>query len=64
MSLPRFSVRNPILVNLLMCVILFSGSLCALTMTREMFPESRPEKLPQRHGGLRRGGSKTTIVPA
>lgn len=45
MSLPRFSVRNPILVNLLMCVILFSGSLCALTMTREMFPESRPEKL-------------------
>ncbi|MBM4076650.1 MAG: efflux RND transporter permease subunit, partial [Planctomycetes bacterium] len=45
MSIPRFSVRNPILVNLLMCVILLSGSLCALTMTREMFPESRPEKL-------------------
>ncbi len=45
MSLPRFSVRNPILVNLLMCVILLTGSLCALTMTREMFPESRPEKL-------------------
>ena len=45
MSLPRFSVRNPILVNLLMCVILLCGSLCALTMTREMFPESRPEKL-------------------
>lgn len=45
MSLPRFSVHNPVLVNLLMCVILLAGSLCALTMTREMFPESRPEKL-------------------
>jgi len=45
MSLPRFSVRNPILVNLLMCVIILSGGMSALTLTREMFPESRPEKL-------------------
>ena len=45
MSLPRFSVRNPVLVNLLMFVIIGSGMICALTLTREMFPESRPEKL-------------------
>lgn len=45
MSLPRFSVRNPVLVNLLMMVIIGTGMICALTLTREMFPESRPEKL-------------------
>lgn len=45
MSLPRFSVRNPVLVNLLMWIIIASGLICALTLTREMFPESRPEKL-------------------
>ena len=45
MSLPRFSVRNPVLVNLLMFVIIGAGLVCALTLTREMFPESRPEKL-------------------
>jgi len=45
MSLPRFSVRNPVLSNLLMFVIIGSGMICALTLTREMFPESRPEKL-------------------
>ncbi|MBS0205836.1 MAG: efflux RND transporter permease subunit [Planctomycetes bacterium] len=45
MSLPRFSVRNPVLVNLLMMVIIISGMISALTLTREMFPESRPEKL-------------------
>lgn len=45
MSIPRFSVRNPVLVNLLMVVIIVSGTICALTLTREMFPESRPEKL-------------------
>src|ERR1043165_3489431 len=45
MSLPRFSVHNPVLVNLLMMVIIVSGMICALTLTREMFPESRPEKL-------------------
>ena len=45
MSLPRFSVQNPVLVNLLMLVIIAAGVVCALTLTREMFPESRPEKL-------------------
>lgn len=45
MSLPRFSVRNPVLVNLLMLIIIAAGMICALTLTREMFPESRPEKL-------------------
>ncbi|MEI8380228.1 MAG: efflux RND transporter permease subunit [Planctomycetota bacterium] len=45
MSLPRFSVQNPVLVNLLMLVIIAAGMICALTLTREMFPESRPEKL-------------------
>lgn len=45
MSLPRFSVRNPVLVNLLMLVIIAAGTISALTLTREMFPESRPEKL-------------------
>lgn len=45
MSLPRFSVRNPVLVNLLMMVIIAAGLVAALTLTREMFPESRPEKL-------------------
>ena len=45
MSLPAFSVRNPVLVNLLMMVIIAAGMVCALTLTREMFPESRPEKL-------------------
>ena len=45
MSLPRFSVQNPVLVNLLMLVIIAAGMVCALTLTREMFPESRPEKL-------------------
>ena len=45
MSLPRFSVHNPVLVNLLMLVIIAAGLVSALTLTREMFPESRPEKL-------------------
>lgn len=45
MSLPRFSVHNPVIVNLLMVIILVTGGLCGLGMVREMFPESRPEKL-------------------
>jgi len=44
MSLPRFSVRNPVLVNLLMLVIIAAGLVSALTLTREMFPESRTGK--------------------
>jgi hydrophobic/amphiphilic exporter-1 (mainly G- bacteria), HAE1 family len=45
MSLPSFSVRNPVLVNMLMLVILVAGFLFAFTLQREMFPESRPNKL-------------------
>ncbi|GAB5441538.1 MAG: efflux RND transporter permease subunit [Fuerstiella sp.] len=45
MSLPSFSVRNSVLVNMLMLVILVAGTIFAITLQREMFPESRPDKL-------------------
>ncbi|MCR9202699.1 MAG: efflux RND transporter permease subunit [Planctomycetaceae bacterium] len=45
MSLPAFSVRNSVLVNMLMMVILAAGGIFAVTLQREMFPESRPDKL-------------------
>ena len=45
MSLPRFSVQNEVLVNVLMVVIIVGGGLFALTLTREMFPESQPDKI-------------------
>ncbi len=45
MSLPAFSVRNAVLVNMLMLVILAAGVVFAITLQREMFPESRPDKL-------------------
>ncbi|MCP4787406.1 MAG: efflux RND transporter permease subunit [Fuerstiella sp.] len=45
MSLPAFSVRNSVLVNMLMLVILAAGIVFAITLQREMFPESRPDKL-------------------
>jgi len=45
MSLPRFSVHNEVLVNVLMLVILVGGAMFAVTLTREMFPESQPDKL-------------------
>ena len=45
MSLPSFSVRNAVLVNMLMLVILAAGLVFAVTLQREMFPESRPDKL-------------------
>ncbi|MGB4741587.1 MAG: efflux RND transporter permease subunit, partial [Fuerstiella sp.] len=45
MSLPSFSVRNHVLVNMLMLVILAAGIIFAITLQREMFPESRPDKL-------------------
>ena len=45
MSLPAFSVRNSVLVNMLMLVILAAGVVFAITLQREMFPESRPDKL-------------------
>ena len=45
MSPAAFSVRNPVLVNMLMVVLLAAGGVFALTLVREMFPESRPDKL-------------------
>lgn len=45
MSLPSFSVRNSVLVNMFMLVLLASGFVFAFTLQREMFPESRPDKL-------------------
>ncbi len=45
MSIPRFSVENPVLVNMIMVVVLVAGGVFAVTLTREMFPESRPNKL-------------------
>ena len=45
MSIPSFSVRNPVLVNMFMWVILIGGALFSLTLVREMFPESRPNKI-------------------
>ena len=45
MSLPRFSVQNSVFVNMIMVVILVAGGLFALTLVREMFPESRPDRL-------------------
>lgn len=45
MSLPSFSVKNAVLVNMLMLVILAAGVIFAITLQREMFPESRPDKL-------------------
>ncbi|MEZ6124162.1 MAG: efflux RND transporter permease subunit [Planctomycetaceae bacterium] len=45
MSLPSFSVRNHVLVNMLMLVVLAAGMIFAVTLKREMFPESRPDKL-------------------
>lgn len=45
MSLPRFSVNNPVLVNMLTLAVLVGGSVFALTLVREMFPESRPNRI-------------------
>ncbi|MCA9049001.1 MAG: efflux RND transporter permease subunit, partial [Planctomycetaceae bacterium] len=45
MSVPSFSVRNSVLVNMLMLIVLATGMVFAVTLQREMFPESRPDKL-------------------
>jgi HAE1 family hydrophobic/amphiphilic exporter-1 len=44
-SLPRFSVNNPVLINLLMTAMIVGGALAALTLVRQMFPESRPNRV-------------------
>lgn len=45
MSLPKFSVENPVFVNMMMIVTLVAGAGFALTLVREMFPESRPNTI-------------------
>ncbi|HCS52093.1 MAG TPA: hypothetical protein DIW81_10940, partial [Planctomycetaceae bacterium] len=45
MSLPRFSVNNSVLVNMLMLLLLFAGTALAFTLVREMFPETRPDQV-------------------
>jgi len=42
-SLPRFGVRRPVPVNILMIVFLLAGAFSALTLTREFFPDSTPK---------------------
>ncbi len=44
MNLPRFSVRNPVPVNLMMVAILFFGTWSALTLRREFFPDIAPDR--------------------
>jgi len=44
-GLLRFSVENPVLVNLLMISLIGLGGYSALTITREMFPEYRPNEI-------------------
>ncbi|MBU0616600.1 MAG: efflux RND transporter permease subunit, partial [Planctomycetes bacterium] len=41
-SLARFSVENPVLVNIVVLAILIGGVYAGFTLVREMFPESRP----------------------
>lgn len=45
MNLPRFSVRNPVAVNLLMWGIVVCGLLAWRTMVREFFPALRTEQI-------------------
>lgn len=44
-SLPRFSVRNPVIVGLMMFAVLSGGIYSSFTLVREMFPESRPKQV-------------------
>ena len=43
MSLPAFSVRNPVVVNLAMIVTLVAGGFYGGALVREMFPEVTPD---------------------
>ena len=44
MSLPRFSVKNPVPVNIIMVAILLFGAWSALTLRREFFPDIAPDR--------------------
>ncbi len=45
MNLPRFSVRNPVAVNLTMWAVLIGGILAWNAMVREMFPRTEAEQV-------------------
>ncbi len=45
MSLPKFSVQNPVAVNLLMWIIVVVGAYYAFNLVRELFPNSQPEQI-------------------
>jgi len=45
MNLPRFSVRNPVAVNLAMVGVLVGGLVCWFTMVREFFPRIEAEHI-------------------
>jgi len=44
-SFPRFSVENPVLVNMLMVALLVGGAFSAPALVRELTPEWRPDKV-------------------
>ena len=44
-SLPKLSVDNPVLVSVAMLTILVGGVYSSLTLVREMFPETTPDKV-------------------
>ena len=45
MNLPRFSVKNPVAVNLLMWLIIAGGIYYWLTLVREFFPNMEPDQV-------------------
>ncbi|MEX0653225.1 MAG: efflux RND transporter permease subunit [Phycisphaeraceae bacterium] len=45
MSLPRFGVNKPVVVNLLMLTLLVGGLVMGVMLRREFFPESTPERV-------------------
>jgi multidrug efflux pump subunit AcrB len=45
MSLPEWSLRNSVLINLIMLMVLIGGGFTAMNMNRAMFPESRPNQI-------------------
>jgi multidrug efflux pump subunit AcrB len=45
MSLPRWGVENHVLANTMVLTVVVAGAFLSVTITREMFPESRPNKL-------------------
>ena len=44
-SLPHLSVENPVLANLFMMSLIIGGVFSTIFIVREMFPESRPDRI-------------------